>query len=84
MSIKRLDPSVINLIAAEEVVQKPHSIIKELIENSLDAHATDLLLSIESAGLDKIKLTDNGSGIDPLDFPLLCERFATSKLTTYD
>lgn len=81
--ICKLEDLVINRIAAGEVLQRPANAIKELMENSRDAGATSIALSIGEGGLGSITITDNGSGIDANDFPLLCERFATSKLRSF-
>lgn len=78
--IKKLPQEVINKIAAGEIVQRPYSVVKEVIENSLDAGATNINVYLKNAGLDEIKICDNGSGIMEEDLPLLCERYATSKI----
>lgn len=79
-SILKLSPSVSNKIAAGEVVTEPVNVVKELLENALDAGADDIDLEIQGAGLKSIKISDNGSGIDQEDAALLFERHATSKL----
>lgn len=79
-SIVKLSPTVSNKIAAGEVVTEPVNVVKELLENALDAAADDITLEIHGAGLKSIRLSDNGSGIDQQDAPLLFERHATSKL----
>lgn len=77
--IKKLAPEVASKIAAGEVVEKPFNVVKELIENSCDAGALKITVEINEGGLNKIKVTDNGRGIDKDDLPLALERFATSK-----
>ena len=57
--------------------------MKELIENSIDANSTEISINCKESGLEELIILDNGCGIDPLDYPLLCERFATSKLENY-
>lgn len=82
--IKRLEPEVASKIAAGEVVERPFNVIKELVENSCDAGATKITVEIIDGGLNKIKVTDNGRGMDKDDLPLALERFATSKATTVE
>ena len=82
--IKKLSPEVASKIAAGEVVEKPFNVVKELIENSCDAGASKIIVEIVNGGLDLIKITDNGSGIEKDDLPLALERFATSKAQTVD
>ena len=67
--INLLDSSVYNLIAAGEVVERPASVIKELVENSIDAGAKNITIEIKGGGISSIKVIDNGCGIHHEDFP---------------
>ena len=78
--IQRLDDTTISKIAAGEVVERPAQVVKELIENSIDAGSTNIIIEIENGGFDSIKITDNGSGINKEELELSIERHATSKL----
>lgn len=82
MTIHILDRTVADRIAAGEVVERPASIVKELVENSLDAGATAISVELREGGLSLIRVGDNGSGMTRADAPLSVARFATSKLTT--
>ncbi len=79
--IKLLSDTMIGKIAAGEVVERPAAAIKELVENSLDAGATAVTVEIREGGLDSIRVTDNGSGIDESDIRMAFERHATSKIS---
>lgn len=80
MSIHKLPDFVINRLKAWEVVQRPASLLKELVENSLDAGATELVITINDGGKSFLSLQDNGCGIELSDMDLLLERYATSKI----
>lgn len=82
--IKKLDSHIINQIAAGEVVERPSSVIKELVENSLDAGAKHITVSIREGGKSAISITDDGVGMIRDDLALCLERHATSKLTDND
>ena len=84
MAINVLSPRIYNRIAAGEVVEKPASIVKELVENSLDAGATKIKVEIEEGGIKKISVADNGCGISKEDLPLAFLPHATSKISTLD
>ncbi len=75
-----LDENTSNKIAAGEVVEKPASVVKELVENSIDAGATSISIDIKNGGISYIKVTDNGSGMDEDDVEIAFERHATSKI----
>ena len=82
--IRLLNDAVIGKIAAGEVVERPAAAVKELVENSLDAGATAVVTEIREGGLDYIRVTDNGSGIDESDIRMAFERHATSKIARED
>jgi DNA mismatch repair protein MutL len=82
--IKLLTDAVANQIAAGEVIQRPASVVKELVENALDAGATDIQIIIKDAGRTLIQIIDNGGGMSPTDARMSFERHATSKISKAD
>ena len=78
--IKALSEDLRNKISAGEVVERPSSVVKELIENSLDAGSSEISIVIEKGGHHAIQVRDNGSGISPDDLPSSIKRFHTSKI----
>ncbi|MBO6001340.1 MAG: DNA mismatch repair endonuclease MutL [Spirochaetales bacterium] len=83
-SIRILDPIVASRIAAGEVVERPASVLRELLDNSIDAGATKISVYLEQGGIKNLTVTDNGSGMSEEDLLLSCESHATSKVKTLD
>jgi DNA mismatch repair protein MutL len=84
MSIKLLDPQIVSRIAAGEVVERPASVVKELVENALDAGSSQISVEVRGGGVSSIRVIDNGVGIPPGEVELAFDRYATSKIGSLD
>ena len=84
MPIATLPPDTIRAIGASQVLTDSASVVKELVDNALDARASAIFIEISSNGLDVIQVKDNGFGIAPVDRTLICKRYCTSKITGFE
>lgn len=84
MPIAALPENTVHAIGSTQVLTDSHSVVKELIDNALDARASAIFIEISLNTLDTIQVKDNGYGIAPIDRPLVCKRHCTSKITNFD
>ena len=83
-TVQLLDDTLIDQIAAGEVIERPANLVKELLENAIDAHATEITVSVEDGGRGQVRVSDDGIGMSPEDAALCIERHATSKIAVFD
>ena len=84
MPIRVLEPHVVAKIAAGEVVERPASVVKELVENAIDAHASHITIEVEAGGVAMVRVSDDGHGIAADEMALAFERHATSKISDFE
>ena len=84
MSIQVLNQETVNKIAAGEVIERPSSVVKELVENAIDAKATAITVEIKDGGISMVRVTDNGCGIDGKEIPMAFLRHSTSKIKSVE
>ena len=83
-TVRLLDETLIDQIAAGEVIERPANLVKELVENAIDAHATEITVSVEDGGRALVRVCDDGVGMSPEDVRLSVERHATSKIASFE
>ena len=83
-TVQLLDDTLIDQIAAGEVIERPANLVKELLENAIDARATVITVSVEDGGRGQVRVVDDGVGMSPEDAALSIERHATSKITAFE
>jgi DNA mismatch repair protein MutL len=81
--IKILDPRTIEMISAGEVVERPASVVKELVENSIDAGSSRISIDLGNAGRDLVQVIDNGAGMNPEEMRIALQRHSTSKIDSF-
>jgi len=84
MSITALPSQTIRLLGSTQVLITPLSVVKELVDNSIDAHASSVFIEISANTLDTIQVRDNGHGVHPDDRAMVCRRYCTSKIREFD